>query len=185
MVEEKEVMKVKEVVVVEKMGERWKRSRRKRETREDTSSDAQERRDGSLFLQHLPEGEGGEEEKQDDSYPSISVTFAPAAHTSSHTPPLSACHPHGVTVMLALPLPSVCHVVSLLLCNFLLFFLPLFSSFPERMCLLSLRRSVSGGLNSPFWASDSVTESRRCLADSKNSRPLFFLSFLLHFSARL
>lgn len=129
------------------------------------------------FLQHLPEGAGGEEETQGDSYPSISVTFAPAAHTSSHTPPLSACHPHGVTVMLALPLPSVCHVVSLLLCNFLLFFLPLFSSFPERMCLLSLRRSVSGGLNSPFRPSDSVTESRRCLADSKNSRPLFF-SFL-------
>lgn len=50
--------------------------------------------------------------------------------THHHPPPpssLSACHPHGVTVMLALPLPSVCHVVSVLLCNFLLsffFFLP-------------------------------------------------------------
>lgn len=100
--------------------------------------------------------------------------------THHHTPPpLSACHPHGVTVMLALPLPSVCHVVSLLLCNFLL-------SFFSSSLFVVPGRNVSPvapplgvrGLNSPFWASDSVTESRRCLADSKNSRPLFSPSFL-------
>lgn len=139
---------------------------------------------GSLFEQHLHEGEG-EEERQDDSYPSISVTFAPAAHTSSHTHPLSACHPHGVTVMLALPLPSVCHVVSPLLCNFLLFFSSSLLVVPGKNVSPVAPPLGVRGLNSPFWASDSVTESRRCLADSKNSRPLFSPPFLLHFSARL
>lgn len=60
----------------------------------------------------------------DDSYPLISVTFAPMVHTSSHIP----CHSiipqgHGHTGAHFL---SPCHVVSLLLCNFS----PL-SSFPE------------------------------------------------------
>lgn len=96
-----------------------------------------------------------QEEKQGDSYPSISVTFAPAAHTSSHTPPPSARQPVIPTGSRSCwrSLSPLCHVVSLLLCNFLLlfFFLPLFSSFPERMCLLSLRRSVSGGLKQPIF----------------------------------
>lgn len=61
-------------------------------------------------------------------------------HTHHHTSPVSLSS-HRVMVKLALPL-CVCHVVSLLLCNFLFF--PL-SSFPERMCLLSLHQSVSGG----------------------------------------
>lgn len=52
----------------------------------------------------------------DDSYPLISVTFAPMVHTSSHIP----CHSiipqgHGHTGAHFL---SPCHVVSLLLCNF-------------------------------------------------------------------
>lgn len=61
----------------------------------------------------------------DDSYPLISVTFAPMVHTSSHIPGHSIIpQGHGHT---GAPFLSPCHVVSLLLCNFF----PPLSLFPE------------------------------------------------------
>lgn len=81
---------------------------------------------------------------------SLSATLIPPSQsplllrrTHHHThPPLSACHPHGVTVMLALPLPSVCHVVSVLLCNFLLFFFFFLSSRRSRKECVSCRSAA-------------------------------------------
>lgn len=71
-------------------------------------------------------------------------------HTHHHTSPVSLSS-YRVMVKLALPL-SVCHVVSLLLCNFLsffFFFLPLF--FPGKNVSPVTPPVSVRGLNSPFW----------------------------------
>lgn len=86
----------------------------------------------SPFCPHNREGE---------RYLSFDLSHLCNPQYTHHHTSLVSLSSRRVTVKLALPL-SVCHVVSLLLCNFLFF--PL-SSFPERMCLLSLRESVSGG----------------------------------------
>lgn len=75
-------------------------------------------------------------------------------HTHHHTSPVSLSS-HRVTVKLALPL-SVCHVVSLLLCNFLFF--PLL--FPGKNVSPVAPPVSVKGLNSPF----------RCLTQLRSPR---------------
>lgn len=77
-----------------------------------------------------------------------------STHIITHL--LSACHPAGSRS--SWRSISVCHVVSLLLCNFLFFFF--LSSFPERMCLLFLYQLVSGGKTTHFsvWLSYRLSE---------------------------
>lgn len=95
---------------------------------------------GSLFGRHLPAG--GEAGRLLSLH--LSHLCTRSAHIITHPTPLrpSACHPHGVTVMLALPLPSVCHVVSLLLCNFLLLFFFFLSSPRSRKECVSCRSAA-------------------------------------------
>lgn len=104
---------------------------------------------------HLPK-------RVDDSYPLISVTFAPTGHTSSRIP----CHSiipqgHGHA---GSPSCYLCHVVSPLLCNF---FPPLL--FPGKKSVSRRSTSQCQGAKQLISMSDSCSESQRCLKDSKDS----------------
>lgn len=81
-------------------------------------------------------------------------------HTHHHTSSVSLSS-HRVTVKLALPL-SVC----LLSCSVISFFS---SPLSRKECVSCRSTSQCQGAKQPILVSDSVTESQRCLKDSKNS----------------
>lgn len=85
-------------------------------------------------------------------------------HTHHHTSPVSLSS-HRVTVKLALPL-SLCVMLSLS-CSVISHFFP--SPLSRKECVSCRSTSQCQGAKQPISVSDSVTESQRCLEDSKNS----------------